>query len=168
MRKLAWVPAMLSIALVPRAARSTDNFPNAIQRDLGLSYSPPCSACHVGGVTQQGTVNTPFGKAMRARGLVAYDESVLAATLAAMQDARVDSDGDGTADIDELKVGTDPNVSEVPGMGIGPDDPSRVPPEYGCGLGRGDPGRWAWLVLAGILARVARGRSKRNEQRTRK
>jgi len=175
MRRMAWVPAILSIGLVPRTAWPTDNFPSAMQRDLALSYSPPCSLCHVGGVTQQGTVNTPFGKSMRARGLVAYDENALAATLATMQDAHVDSDGDGTADIDELKAGTDANVSDVPGMGIGP-DASLVPPEYGCTFvrharsisphGRGEPDRRAWWApLAVFAARTARSRSHRRAQR---
>lgn len=168
MRFLRWVPVMLSIGFAARPARATDNFPNAIQRDLGLSYSPPCSVCHVGGVTQQGTVNTPFGKAMRAQGLVAYDENRLASTLATMQSSRVDSDGDGALDVDELKAGTDPNVSDVPGKGIGPDDPSHVPPEYGCNLSARRGGRRSgpreflpWVALAAFAARTARIRSDR-------
>jgi hypothetical protein len=135
----------LTVALGARTAGATGNFPGAIQRDLSLSYSPECSLCHSGGVTSSGTVGTPFGKSMKARGLVPSDEGSLQAALDRMTQEKVDSDHDGVSDIDELKAGTDPNV---PGAGQGG-------PTYGCSSApRGAVSPLAWLAaLAFVLCR---------------
>jgi hypothetical protein len=147
------------------SAHATANFPDAMQRDLGLSYSPPCAVCHSGGVTMRGTTNTPFGKALRAHGLAAYDETSLGAALGALQAAKTDSDGDMTDDIDELRNGTDPNVSEVPGLGIGSSDGGVGPPVYGCELGRPrcDSSGLAGCFLVLLLGRVRRRLDARRE-----
>jgi hypothetical protein len=149
------LPLGLSIWLVARSSGATANFPAVVQRDLALSYQPPCAWCHSGGVTMRGTTNTPFGKALRARGLAAYDENSLRAALEALRTEHVDSDGDMTGDIDELKNGTDPNVSDVPGLGISGADAGVGPPVYGCGLGsvRSGP-RGSLFLLFALLLRV--------------
>ncbi len=72
----------------------------------------------------RGTVNTPFGTAMRARGLLAYDEPSLLAALDRMATEMVDSDGDGTPDIEELRMAQDPNAA--------PGASSTFSPTYGC------------------------------------
>jgi hypothetical protein len=118
------------MALSARVAVATPNFPNAIQRDLSLSYSPQCSLCHVGGNTSASAVQTPFAKSMKARGLVAYNETKLQAALDQMALDRVDSNGNGVSDIDELRAGTDPNLGS-----------GQEPVTYGCAVSgaRGTP-----------------------------
>ena len=71
-------------------------------------------------------MQTPFGLAMRARGLVAYDENSLNMALEQMAKDNVDSDGDAMSDLDELRAGRDPNV---PGTGTGIENIL-----YGCGV----------------------------------
>ena len=163
MRVLPFVfAASWSIALVSRTALATEDFPPAIESQLGLSYAPPCSLCHLGGVTGLGTVNTPFGRALRAGGLVAHDVGLLATLIEDARSSKTDSDGDGTSDIDELLAGTDPNVSDVPGMGTGAPDTTIGPPDYGCrtaplGTHR-ELGKGSVLLLALAIA-LARRRS---------
>jgi hypothetical protein len=147
-------------ACVARPARATPNFPGAIQRDLGASQPPLCSICHLCGTTGRGTVNTPWGMAMRSRGLMAYDEASLATALAAMERDRVDSDGDGVVDVDAVRMGQDPNPS---GLCDQEDD---TIPRYGC-IGRlaaGPPsnGPAAWLLAAALILGAKGARFFRN------
>jgi hypothetical protein len=122
MRKivLGWSWVAL-VVLSAGTAAATPTFPNAVQRDLSLTYSPPCSLCHVGGNTSASAVQTPFAKSMKARGLLAYDEATLQAALDQMTRDRVDSDHDGVSDVDELRGGTDPNLGS-----------GEEPVTYGC------------------------------------
>jgi hypothetical protein len=100
---------------------STSGFPAEVSMATG-GPTPACSLCHTG-PTMRGTVTTPFGRALFAKGLVAYDGASLRAALMGLGSA--DSDGDGAADVDELKMGGDPNVSSR--------SPMTTPtPQYGC------------------------------------
>ena len=166
-RLAIWI--LLGAALAARPARATPNFPGALEGDLALASPPACSLCHFGGITQKGTVNTPFGRAMRAHGLLAYNETALRAALDQLAQERVDSDGDGTDDIDELQAGTDPNT---PAPGAGGGDAGTAPimtdplvPQYGCQAaptpGRGTPSSMAFLCAA--LAVAGLGRLRRAE-----
>jgi hypothetical protein len=113
--------------LLLSAVLGTANFPAALAA-ASQGPLPGCEVCHQG-PQSKGTVTTPFGTAMRQRGLVAYDEASLSAAWAQM--AGVDSDGDGVTDIDELKNGQNPNASSTG---------SAVPtPDYGC---MAAPGAW--------------------------
>ncbi len=138
-----------SAVCLARSARATPNFPGAVQRDLGASQAPACSICHLCGTTGRGTVNTPWGIAMRARGLVEFDEASLSVALVAMERDRVDSDGDGVIDVDAVRMGEDPN----PG-GLCDQEDDTIP-KYGC-VGRISPapppqGTSAWILLAALL-----------------
>ena len=142
--------AALASLLAVRSAGATPNFPGAVARDLALEAAPDCSLCHQG-TPGRGTVNTPFGSTMRSRGLVAYDEASLRVALDALSAEQKDSDGDGAADVAELKNGSDPNAP--PG---GSSDPV---PEYGCTYAsRRDLRSPAWPVVTVILLLVARRR----------
>ncbi|HUM12164.1 MAG TPA: hypothetical protein VLT82_14560 [Myxococcaceae bacterium] len=131
-------------------AHASSTFPAEVRSHLGLSYTPDCSLCHANGQTGFGTVTTPFGTSMRARGLVAQNIASLDTALDALNAEHKDSDGDGTPDIDELKAGADPNVA---GGGNVP------PPTYGCfevSGQSGSPLALLPLALAWLLLRIRR------------
>lgn len=121
--------ALVAALFVAREASATPNFPGAVKEKLSAVAAPECAICHVTGrVGGRGTVNTPFGTAMRARGLALYDEASLGAALAKMQEDGVDSDSDGTIDVDQVRMGKNPN----------PSGDSSDLPTYGC-VGRVSP-----------------------------
>jgi uncharacterized protein (TIGR03382 family) len=142
-------PAVTTAALLllgASSAHATSNFPAAVQAKLALTYTPQCSLCHLNGVTGRGTVTTPFGKAMIARGAIASDETALNAALDKMIADKVDSDGNGETDIDALKAGHDPNGSTGGAL-------------FGCNAAGGSgEGSLAALLVAGALVLVGRRR----------
>jgi hypothetical protein len=121
---LSVATAAFMLAMAAPAA-AVPFFPGALAQKLGTDKVPPCSICHVCGVTGRGTVNTPWGAAMRARGLVAYDVDSLNKAVDKMRADKIDSDGDGTLDVDAIAQGKDPNPPTCTG-----DDPTI--PAYGC------------------------------------
>ncbi|APR81600.1 Hypothetical protein A7982_06949 [Minicystis rosea] len=139
------------LVAAPAIARATPNFPNALATHLDLAEAPACTLCH-DGPTQRGTVTTPFGTSMRARGLQAYDEMSLQNALDALSGEKTDSDGDGTSDVDELQKGSDPNVPEG---GSADGGPVAIPitAEYGCSVPRGE-GPQSTAVMFLLLAVV--------------
>lgn len=157
--------SLAAAAGAPRLAQATPNFPPEIQAKLGAKSRPPCRVCHTtGDIGGLGTVNTPFGTNMRARGLSADDVPSLRAALDKMIAEKVDSTkARGTPDVDVLRQGGDPNA-------VAPTFPLEDP-VYGCG---GDPGSGATfsgratgapLALLGLgvvgLSRRRRGQSTR-------
>jgi hypothetical protein len=147
--------ALLLVTLLAAGlARASSIYPGEIKSYLGLSYTPDCSLCHANGQTGYGTVTTPFGTSMRARGLTAQNVASLHTALDALAAEKTDSDGDGVPDIDELKAGTNPNSA---GGGVVP------PPTYGCFDVSGQPGSPLALLpvlLALLLLSVRSGRAR--------
>ncbi|HXK19541.1 MAG TPA: thrombospondin type 3 repeat-containing protein [Polyangiaceae bacterium] len=149
----------LGVALVSAPARAVPQFPRTIASQLQLSYDPPCSVCHLGNKTSSVTVTTPFGYALRERGLSGRQS--LPGALTRLADDHADSDGDGAADTVELKNGTDPN-SRVNASLVDVADPN-----FGCSTAR--PGRETSALLAlllgvtgaavGVRRRAQRGRA---------
>lgn len=132
------------------AVHASSTYPGEIRAHLGLSSTPDCTLCHNVPSGGYGTVTTPFGTSMRARGLVAQSIPSLDTALDALAAEKTDSDHDGVPDIDELKAGTDPNVA---GGGAVP------PPTYGCFDVSGQPGSPLALLpvaLALVLVRLRR------------
>ncbi len=157
-----FVAAMGAVVLAAGPSMATPNFPGALQAHIGASATPPCSTCHEGGRTGRGTVNTPFGRAMRAHGLVEFNEASLVSALDQLAAEKVDSNGNGVSDIDELRAGGDPNPAAIAGN----DDL----PVYGCaGRVSSVPSRGGavpFALLAAVVAVVRRQRRQRR-QRTR-
>ena len=125
--------------LTTSAARSSPSFPATLVSTLGLRAVPRCTLCHGSAgvdaptagdafVGDSGDVEalTPFARSLTARGLRPRDDASLRIALEAMQRDRVDTDGDGALDLDELWWGGDPSTPDVP-------QGSTIPaPSYGC------------------------------------
>lgn len=160
MRWFASTAFFAGIALFAGVASASANYPGAVKTHLALTSAPPCSLCHSDGMTGIGTANTPFGKAARAGGLVASNEGSLTSALDKMKADQVDSDGDGTSDIDELIAASDPNSA---GGGPVAEKPELT---YGCAAtlapGRPAPSSGAALGLA-LVAALAWSRRRRDD-----
>ncbi|MGO8971293.1 MAG: hypothetical protein ACLQDQ_17195 [Myxococcaceae bacterium] len=137
------LPLALALALLsrPGVSAASPTYPPEIVTQLSLSYTPQCAICHANGVTGYGTVTTPFGLAMRARGLVCCSISSLDTALAALE-------GEGSPYIGYLKEGLDPNN---PSAGNVP------PPAYGCFsvTGQGPTGGAGGAVLLTLVLLAA-------------
>jgi hypothetical protein len=135
-------------------AHAKAEFPSEIKSVYGLTYDVPCSVCHIQGNVGSSTPITPFSLSLRARGLTGDNQSLSSALMKLSSD-RVDSDGDGVSDEDELKAGSDPNSSANASI-INDQEPG-----YGCGgtapRGRAGPGMAGALALAWFVMR-RRGR----------
>jgi hypothetical protein len=140
-------------------AHAVERFPPAITRALQLTYEPPCSLCHLKANIDVVTVGTPFALSMRARGMTSGNVNEMTAALNALKTDRVDDDGDGVDDVDELIAGTDPNTPASSTLR------DRTDPSYGCGGGsRGQrQGRapLSMILLAPVAAIVRRARHAR-------
>jgi hypothetical protein len=115
---------------------------------------PPCRICHIQGTTGSGTIQTPFGVSMLARGLSGDNGSVCTA-LSALDADKVDSDGDGTPDTVELENLDDPNTAANVKL---VDEPT---PTYGCGVASGTGGRWLLATVSTLVALFVLRRARR-------
>jgi hypothetical protein len=159
----AWVLTALAVS---GTAHASANYPNTIQRDLGLATPPACTLCHRTEVGGSGTVVTPFGRSMTGHfGLTSGNTRALTAALAGDDAEHLDADGDGVPDIDELKAGMDPNV----GMSGEPPVALDVPlPETGCALlPRSPSGALSSLVVLCVGFAFFGRRSRRTVRVTR-
>jgi len=144
--------------LLPSNVLASRRFPAQVATQLGLSYEPACSLCHVKGNTGPGTAETPVALSMKARGLQSGGRSSVSSSLTALDSDRVDSDGDGVTDVDELRMGTDPNSPEPTSFA------GRADPSFGCEVGRSQErtdvlGPFPAMMLAlAIWVRVRRRR----------
>lgn len=105
--------AALAVLLVPAFARATPDFPPLIVQDLAIKCdggaSPiwdglGCTICHLDNNGGLGTVQHPFGLAMKSMyGVSANNESALTSALNAEKTAQNDFNCDGIPDIEELE-----------------------------------------------------------------
>jgi hypothetical protein len=145
-----------ALALAAREARAWEATPKALAAKVGAAAAPSCDLCHAAATAPVGAASRPFAAALVARGLVDDGEAALDAALAKMRAERVDSDGDGAQDLDEVAWGADPNHADVP-------QSEGAPPEYGCSTrapGRA-PGGAAIAVAVALVAAVGRARLRR-------
>jgi hypothetical protein len=140
----------LTTLLLLTAAHASVTYPGDVEADAGMPCAPQCVLCHESNTGGAGTVTMPFGAALMDRGLLGGGQSdLLGAALDALDADAVDSDGDGTPDLDELAAGDDPNGGPA---FCGADV---VAPQYGC-FDQAQAG--AGLVAALVAALAARRR----------
>lgn len=152
---------MLALS-VTAGARASATFPEALRQKLELDAivgpGPGCQLCHRDDVGGLKTATKPFARALISAGAVGASVPALLGALETLEADGSDSDEDGTADIAELRAGSDPNVGAD---GSTFDD---VPlPQTGCGMPRaGVSSQLGWLLALGVvlLSRV-RGSSRR-------
>jgi hypothetical protein len=157
--RLLFASAFGAALAVAVPARASEIFPPEIRQVLELEAEPNCTICHATNSGGLKTVVKPFGIKMQSRGLLYKNLPSLRIALAALEAEGSDVDGDGASDIDELRDGTDPNVSS---SGEAP-----LVPDYGCSVGSGPSSAGSagsgWAVLGlGVLAALAwmRGRKR--------
>ena len=135
------------------SAWASSVYPEQVQTDVGGDCLPQCTICHETNAGGGGTVTQPFGQAMMDRGLTGgFNTAAVTDALAQMSDDAVDSDGDGTIDVDELATGSDPNPGGLAFCDV-------VLPTYGCLSTVGAPASGLGAA-AGLLA-LALGRRRR-------
>ncbi|MES2642126.1 MAG: hypothetical protein V4850_21770 [Myxococcota bacterium] len=148
---------MLILSLIASAWASS-SYPGALETELDMPCAPTCTVCHSTNAGGQGTVVQPFGLAMLDRGLTgAGNIAGLTEALDVMAADAVDSDGDGTSDLDELVLGADPNPDaavfcDIDGGG------EVVVPIYGCFEGSGSAAGMGLGALLGLMALRRRAR----------
>lgn len=156
------LPLVIALSAVASPALATPGFPTAIKSDLTLSYTPSCDLCHQG-TQSNGTAVKPFALAMKDRGLKPADNASLTAALQQMETDKVDSDGDGVTDIEEIVNKTDPNsngaatASPVYGCARSTDESTTPPTASIAGTRAVWPGALALIALAALLRRRRRG-----------
>ena len=133
---------VLAIAvLVGGLAHGSSIYPPEVRAHLSLSYTPACTLCHETESGGFGTVTTPFGRSMMARGLVAQNLGSLDTALDALAAEHTDSDGDGVPDIDELKAQVEAGI--VAGGSVTCQDPSSLT-RAASAVRRSRCSRWCW------------------------
>ena len=125
-------------------ASASTNFPAEMEGELDMPCQAPCTVCHSSVSGGTGTVVQPFGLAMMDRELAGLsDAGALAAALQRIETDAVDSDADGTIDVDALAGGVDPNTGDS-----FCEDPLPTP-KYGC-LSTAQAGEGVLLVLLAV------------------
>jgi len=162
--------SLAAVLFAAEPVRADPGLPSYLQENYGLSCAPECTFCHrtaVGGfgnerlaTTPSGTTKEGFIATLRNVGrIVAPAPNTWDAAFANVAAARVDTDLDGTPDIDELNAGTDPmngaSGAQICGEG----------PTYGCvRVARGNSVDGFALVTSGIVlfAGIALTRRRRS------
>jgi hypothetical protein len=152
MRRLSMLLGVaLFVAASSRRADASPGFPASIKTDVPLSYdlgTTHCIICHHDNFGGYHTVVRPFGLAMMQAGLRAENYTALQTALNTLEANKTDSDCDGTIDIEQLKMGRDPNP---PGEYIDGSNKMAPPDDAGCMAGGGAP-----VPVYGCAAQVSR------------
>ncbi|HVU03634.1 MAG TPA: hypothetical protein VHE30_17870 [Polyangiaceae bacterium] len=148
--------------LLAGPALADERYPPRIRSDLHLAKDPDCQICHNGKESEK-SATRPFARVMIQLGLPPSSVNVeaLSAALQVDEDCKVDSDGDGVTDVEELKKGANPSDgSGDPTFSCGDGGPSlsfASAPDFqtGCSVRRfteGSTERNAPIALLGVLA----------------
>ncbi|HEU4539038.1 MAG TPA: hypothetical protein VFS00_33185 [Polyangiaceae bacterium] len=156
-RAFGWAAVgLLSLTAAPRAFAS-QSYPGIINGKYNPDPAVSCPLCHQG-ATDRTTAVQPFVLMLKGDyGLTLGNPDLLSQALDQAEADETDVDGDGVGDIEELRSGTDPNVS---GGSAAPT------PEYGCvksSVATAPPNASAYvpLALGAALLGARRARRKR-------
>ncbi len=143
-----------------QSAAALPSFPVRVQEVLDTPCAPECTLCHAS-TSGGGPVVTVFGE--KALSDYKLDESVETA-LTQMEADDVDSDGDGTPDITELRAGEDPNAAG--------NAPLCSDVKYGCGASiaprRAGRDTSAWGLAAAVATALTVSAARRRRPLTRR
>jgi hypothetical protein len=149
--------ALIAVLALPDEARASATYPAALAAAANMPCVPPCTICHANNSGGIGTAIKPFATSMKGAGLMPKDDSLIPPALDNLKSQKIDSDGDGVIDVEELAAGDDPNTKGAGNICGGP--------TYGCGARiepRGElDGGAAVLALATAAALLALGRRRR-------
>ncbi len=167
MTKQHWLGLTLatSVLLASGNLWASMAFPEAIQKELGLAEVPPpapgCRICHRDDNGMLKTVTKPFGQRMMQEGATATSVPKMLDALRAVDAMGFDSDGDTIPDVEELRLGTNPNaknaIPQEPGAGGAPEMPppeeeepvDTIPlPETGCAVAPASSARTPFVGVA--------------------
>ncbi len=153
---------MIAIAAViaPQPAAAWDGTPKALAARVGAATAPGCDVCHRAEAAPVGAADQPFAKALVARGLDADGAAPIDRAIAKMRADKVDSDGDGAQDLDEVAWGADPNRADVP-------EAQGEAPQYGCAARAPAEGAAGWAAIGLVVAAALAGRARARGLRTR-
>jgi hypothetical protein len=139
---------MVAILISAALATASGNYPGEVQSEAGIPCVPTCTLCHATNAGGGGTVTQPFGEALMARGLTGGGATdALVTALGQLEADSVDSDGNGTTDIDALRAGENPNDGST---FCG--DTVTATPSYGCFQHARGGGSTALIVSAIVVA----------------
>lgn len=156
MHKLSLVSVLLTCGLTlagaPRAF-ALPEFPDDVQDATNAPCPPHCTLCHADEGPSEENLTQLFGEAFERRG----GGETPARAIARMRADKLDSDGDGTGDIDELTLGSDPNNAYATSL---------CGPEVGCSVRLTPQGSPAWgslslFSIVGALSWLRRRRATR-------
>ena len=146
------------VLCLPAMAFATPNFPTALQNYLALSQEPDCQVCHSASDATGNNADTPFALSLRSYGLLPFSTASLETAIEGMLRDRVDSVGDGTPDIDDLRAGANPNLPQAT---VQAPPPERDLPSYGCTVTReGYPVRFANILAFYVLCALFMARKQ--------
>jgi|HubBroStandDraft_6_1064221.scaffolds.fasta_scaffold538107_2 hypothetical protein len=162
-----------SILSVSGAASACPTFPAAVQGDLGLCYTPPCTICHTTTVGNINSATQPMAVELLKLGVsAACDTTVLANALKEMETDKTSVDAAGKPATTLLEEGDDPNTDQsigpaTPDGGVCPsaDGPPTV--AYGCAAQApsaqiaADPPAWQGAAAIAAIAGLFFARRRR-------
>jgi hypothetical protein len=106
-------------------ASAEQPFPGAIQEAASIPCTPTCLLCHTDIPGTRDNLKQPFGLTVLRNGIQPGHPESMQTVIANLRDRKVDTDSDGKLDVDELAVGSNPNLTDPKAELCGP--------EYGCG-----------------------------------
>lgn len=113
MRSMACVLLGCALLCGARSSSASPNYAPELKKLLALTAEPSCEVCHKDQYGGDRTIDKAFGKALQRSGAAGdNDLASLRAAVARSEREQQDSDGDGVADLDELRDGSNPNRSD--------------------------------------------------------
>lgn len=136
-------------AAVAHPVHAVEDYADEIAKQLELADKPSCHYCHAVGPDGVAT-DTAFADALKTRGFSRRNGiPSLRRALERLDEENVDSDGDGSTDVEELIAAANPNEAKDRGR-----------PAQGCSLSPSRPGHFGASGIC-LLAACWLGRRSR-------